>query len=118
MTSSQATAHNPDRGTTQSSHASAIHILFDTCERILNQHRADNPDIYRLVDLKKQQAAISGTRNQCAVWIYQIIKKYIHSLGCSATMKLIKETLFNPWLSLEWYDEQLLKIPQLRLQLE
>jgi hypothetical protein len=34
------------------------------------------------------------------------LKKYIHSLGCSATMKLIKETLFSPWLSLEWYDAQ------------
>lgn len=46
------------------------------------------------------------------------LKKYIKSLGCSATMKLIKETLFSPWLPLAWYDEQILKIPQLRLQLE
>ena len=46
------------------------------------------------------------------------LKKYIHSLGCSATMKLIKETLFSPWLSLEWYDEQTSRKPQLRLQLE
>lgn len=46
------------------------------------------------------------------------LKKYIKSLGCSATMQLIKETLFSPWLPLEWYDEQILKIPQLRLQLE
>ena len=46
------------------------------------------------------------------------LKKYIKSLGCSATMKLIKETLFSPWLSKEWYDEQMLKTPQLRFQLE
>lgn len=59
MTSSQASTHNTDSVTTQSSHATAIYILFDTCERILSQNRADNPDIYRLVDLKKQQAETS-----------------------------------------------------------
>jgi hypothetical protein len=57
MTSSQASTHNTDSGTTQSSQSSAIHSLFDACELILCQHRADNPDIYRLVDLKKQRAA-------------------------------------------------------------
>ena len=46
------------------------------------------------------------------------LKRYIKELGCSATLKLIKETLFSPWLSLEWYDAQRLEIPQLRLQLE
>ena len=46
------------------------------------------------------------------------LKKYIRELGCSATLKLIKETLFSPWLSLAWYEEQLLKAPELCLQLE
>jgi hypothetical protein len=46
------------------------------------------------------------------------LKKYIKELGCSATLKLIKETLFSPWLSLSWYKKQLLKTAQLRLQLE
>jgi hypothetical protein len=46
------------------------------------------------------------------------LKKYVKELGCSATLKLIKETLFSPWLSLAWYKTQLLKTPQLRLQLE
>lgn len=48
----------------------------------------------------------------------KILKKSVKDLGCSATLKLIKETLFSPWLSLEWYGEQTLKTPQLRLQLE
>jgi hypothetical protein len=59
MTTSQASTCDADSVTAQSSHASAIHTLFDTGQRILNQHRADNPDIYRLVDLKKQGAATS-----------------------------------------------------------
>lgn len=46
------------------------------------------------------------------------LKRYIKSLGCSATLKLIKETLFSPWLSAQWYETQILKAPQLRLQLE
>ena len=46
------------------------------------------------------------------------LKKYVKSLGCSATLKLIKETLFNPWLPAQWYEEQTRKTPQLRLQLE
>ena len=46
------------------------------------------------------------------------LRKYVKELGCSATLKLIKETLFSPWLSLAWYKKQALKIPQLRLQLE
>jgi len=46
------------------------------------------------------------------------LKKYIKELGCSATLKLIKETLFSPWLSLSWYKKQFLKTPQLKLQLE
>ena len=46
------------------------------------------------------------------------LKHYIKTFGCSATLKLIKETLFSPWLSQEWYAFEILKIPQLRLQLE
>jgi len=45
-------------------------------------------------------------------------KKYVKGLGCSPTLKLIKETLFSPWLPSSWYEEQLLETPQLRLQLE
>jgi len=46
------------------------------------------------------------------------LKKYIKALGCSATLKLIKETLFSPWLPSTWYTDQSKKMPQLRLQLE
>ena len=46
------------------------------------------------------------------------LKKYIKSLGCSATLKLIKETLFSPWLPSSWYDAQSKNDAQLRLQLE
>lgn len=46
------------------------------------------------------------------------LKRYVKELGCSATLKLIKETLFSPWLPPEWYAVQRLKTPQLRLQLE
>lgn len=46
------------------------------------------------------------------------LKKYIKELGCSATLKLIKETLFSPWLPTSWYEEQSKKVAQLRLQLE
>ncbi len=48
----------------------------------------------------------------------KILKKIIRDLGCSATLKLIKETLFAPWLPLEWYSEQKNKFAQLRFQLE
>jgi DDE_Tnp_1-associated len=46
------------------------------------------------------------------------LKKYLKENGCSATLKFIKETLFSPWLSVEWYEEQRLKTPQLRFHLE
>ncbi len=48
----------------------------------------------------------------------KVIKKYVKSLGCSATMKLIKSTLFNPWLSQEWYEVQSKQYSQLCLQME
>ena len=46
------------------------------------------------------------------------LKKYIKALGCSATLKLIKETLFSPWLPSSWYEFQTTKVAQLRFQLE
>jgi hypothetical protein len=46
------------------------------------------------------------------------LKHYIKSLGCSATLKLIKETLFHPWLPTEWIDDQNHVTPQLRFQFE
>jgi len=48
----------------------------------------------------------------------KVMKRDIKEQGWSATLKLIKETLFAPWLSLKWYDNQRAIIPQLRLQLE
>jgi len=45
------------------------------------------------------------------------LKRYIKELGCSATLKIIKETFFSPWLSSEWYAAQSLA-PQYYLQLE
>jgi hypothetical protein len=46
------------------------------------------------------------------------LKKWIKEQGCSATLKLIKETLFNPWLPVEWYEQQHKKSIRLALQLE
>ena len=46
------------------------------------------------------------------------LKKYIKENGVVATLKLIKETLFSPWLPTIWYEEQSKKVGQLRLQLE
>jgi len=46
------------------------------------------------------------------------LKKWIKEQGCSAILKLIKETLFNPWRPKEWYEKQYKQIPQLRFQLE
>ena len=45
------------------------------------------------------------------------LNKYIRSLGESATLKKIKETLFAPWLSMSWYEEQTKKYPYLKLQI-
>jgi hypothetical protein len=46
------------------------------------------------------------------------LKKWIKQQGCSATLKLIKETIFNPWLSKEWYEKEIKKPLRLTLQLE
>jgi len=43
------------------------------------------------------------------------LKRYIKDHGVSATLKLIKETLFSPWLSTQWYEQQAKVTPQLRL---
>jgi len=44
------------------------------------------------------------------------MKKFIKENGVSNTLRLIKETLCSPWLSLEWYEVQLLEVPQLQLE--
>lgn len=46
------------------------------------------------------------------------LKRYIKTLGISATLNIIKETLFSPWLPVQWYEAQALKKPPLYLQLE
>lgn len=46
------------------------------------------------------------------------LKKWIKEQGCAAILKLIKETIFNPWLSQEWYEQQHTKPIRLTLQLE
>ena len=46
------------------------------------------------------------------------IKRAMKTGGCSAILKLIKETLFHPWLSMQWLEEQKSVPPQLRLQME
>ena len=46
------------------------------------------------------------------------LKKWIKEQGCAAILKTIKETLFNPWLPKEWYQEQHKKSVRLVLQIE
>jgi hypothetical protein len=46
------------------------------------------------------------------------MKKWIKEQGCSAILKIIKETIFNPWLPKEWYEQQHKKPVRLKLQLE
>jgi hypothetical protein len=46
------------------------------------------------------------------------LKKWIKEHGCSVILKIIKETIFNPWLSKEWYEQQNKKPRRLSLQLE
>ena len=46
------------------------------------------------------------------------LKKWIKQQGCSAILKLIKETIFNPWLSKEWYENEIKKPIRLTLQIE
>lgn len=46
------------------------------------------------------------------------LKKWIKEQGCSAILTLIKETIFNPWLPREWYEQQHKNSIRLTLQLE
>jgi hypothetical protein len=46
------------------------------------------------------------------------LKRYIKQLGVGATLSIIRQTLFAPWLPMDWYQAQSLKTPQLRFQLE
>jgi hypothetical protein len=46
------------------------------------------------------------------------LKKWIKEQGCAAILKVIKETIFNPWLPKKWYEQQYKKSVQLKLQLE
>jgi hypothetical protein len=46
------------------------------------------------------------------------LKRYVRQLGVGATLNIIRQTLFAPWLSMDWYRVQSFKTPQLRLQLE
>lgn len=46
------------------------------------------------------------------------LKKYVKENGINATLKFIKETLFSPWLTDVWYEEQFQQIPQLRFLME
>ena len=89
--------------------------------------------IYRLGELMRRGCAFSYNWNAMQGFHYlmrlghtinaiseftKTLKKFIKELGCSATHKLIKDTLSSPWLPLTWYEEQATKVPQLRLQLE
>ena len=38
--------------------------------------------------------------------------------GAAATLKFIKDSIFAPWLTVEWYEAQYYKTPQLRFQME
>lgn len=46
------------------------------------------------------------------------LKKYIKENGVNATLTFIKETLFNPWLTDRWFEDQYKQIPQLRFLME
>jgi len=46
------------------------------------------------------------------------LKKYVKSLGSSATLKLIKETIFSPWLPCEWYEAQQVEMATSHFQIE
>ena len=46
------------------------------------------------------------------------LKKYVKENGIGATLLFIKETLFSPWLTDAWLEEQHNQIPQLRFLME
>ena len=45
--------------TTGQPYLSPIHGLMDKYEQILQQHRAENPDLYRMVQLRDQKEAVN-----------------------------------------------------------
>ena len=50
-----------DAATSNPSSSSHLHELMDRCEQILLQHRAENPGLYRLVELRKAREKASNT---------------------------------------------------------
>lgn len=44
------------------------------------------------------------------------LKHYVKSFGVSATLKLIRDSLFNPWFSNEWYETCRTRKPRLQLE--
>ena len=46
------------------------------------------------------------------------IRKLVKSMGVSAFWYSIKQSLFNPWVSLKWMQQQLSATPQIRLGLD
>lgn len=46
------------------------------------------------------------------------LKQWIKEQGCLAILKVIKGTLFNPWLPKEWYEKQHQMPARLILQIE
>jgi len=55
---------------------------------------------------------------KCTVAIHKEIKKFVKETGVNAALKFIKETLFNPWLTDEWFDQLHKQKPQLRFLME
>ena len=46
------------------------------------------------------------------------LKQYVKENGCSALLNFIKVTLFSPWLTNKWFEQQYDRVPQLRFQME
>ena len=46
------------------------------------------------------------------------LKQYVKENGTNATLNFTKETLFSPWLTDVWLDQQHKQIPQLRFLME
>jgi len=46
------------------------------------------------------------------------LKKFVKEISVHAALKFIKETLFNPWLTNEWFDQLHKQKPQLRFLME
>lgn len=46
------------------------------------------------------------------------LKKFIKENGVAATLTFIKETLFSPWLTDQWFENQHKQILQLRFLME